>query len=169
MQLTSRREMRNPLVNTYKTKDDRWLALVVIQPDPFWQSFCEHIDRVDLVDDPRFVDFQARMANCTELIDVLDDVFGARTLGEWTDRLQTFEGVWAVNQVPDEVVQDPQVIANGYLVPGEEPGPALTVVTAPAQFDGQALTSLRRAPEHGASSAVTMAGMVGASTANHPG
>ena len=149
MQLTSRREMRNPLVNTYKTKDDRWLALVVIQPDPFWRSFCEHIDRVDLVDDPRFVDFQARMANCTELIDLLDDVFGARTLGEWIDRLQTFEGVWAVNQVPDEVVEDPQVIANGYLVPGEEPGPPLTVVTAPAQFDGQALTSLRRAPEHG--------------------
>jgi len=149
MQLTSRREMRNPLCNTYKTKDDRWLAMVVIQPDPFWHTFCEHIDRPDLINDPRFVDFEARMANCTELIDLLDEVFGARTLDEWRDRLRTFEGVWAVNQLPDEVVEDPQVIANGYLVPGEEPGPPLTVVTAPAQFDGQRLTTLRRAPEHG--------------------
>jgi crotonobetainyl-CoA:carnitine CoA-transferase CaiB-like acyl-CoA transferase len=149
MQYTSRREMRNPLVNTYKTKDGRWLGLVVIQPDPFWSSFCEHVDRVDLVDDPRFVDFAARMANCTELIDILDEVFAARTLDEWRDQLETFEGVWAVNQSAEEVVADQQVLANGYLVPGEEPGPPLTMVTAPAQFDNSPLTSTRRAPEHG--------------------
>jgi crotonobetainyl-CoA:carnitine CoA-transferase CaiB-like acyl-CoA transferase len=149
MRYVGRRGMRNPLCNTYKTKDGRWLAMVVIQPDPFWVSFCEHVDRGDLIDDPRFVDFEARMTNCTELIDILDEVFATRTLDEWRDRLQTFDGVWSVNQSPDEVADDPQVIANGYLVAGAEPGPPLSVVTAPAQFDNEPLTSSRRAPEHG--------------------
>ena len=38
-------------MNSYKTKDGRWLWMVVIQPDPHWRSFCEHIGRSDLIDD----------------------------------------------------------------------------------------------------------------------
>ncbi|MDT3445794.1 MULTISPECIES: CaiB/BaiF CoA-transferase family protein [unclassified Pseudofrankia] len=144
-----RRAPRNPLSNPYRCKDGRWLHLVVIQPDPYWRSFCEHIGRPELIDDPRFVDFHARMANNVELVDLLDEVFAVRTLDEWRDALATFDGVWDALQTPAEVVRDPQVLANGYLLPGEEPGPPLSTIASPAQFDGHALTALRRAPEHG--------------------
>jgi crotonobetainyl-CoA:carnitine CoA-transferase CaiB-like acyl-CoA transferase len=47
------------------------------------------------------------------------------------------------------VLTDPQVLANGYLQPGEGPGPAMRAVSSPAQFDGRPLGPVPRAPEHG--------------------
>lgn len=144
-----RRAARNPLSNNYKTKDGRWIALVVIQPDPHWESFCRHVDRPEWVQDPRFVDFHARAEHSGELVDLLDEAFQSRTVAEWCERLATFSGVWAVNQSPEEVLTDPQVLANGYLQPGQEPGPAMRAVSSPAQFDGRPLGPVPRAPEHG--------------------
>ena len=149
MRWPDRRDVRNPLSNGYKTKDGRWLSMVVIQPDPHWTSFCAHIGRPELAGDRRFADFEARMVHNTELIAILDEVFASATIDEWRERLRGFSGVWAVNQTPAEVVRDPQVRDNGYLVAGAEPGPPLWAVTSPAQFDGQAPTSVPRAPEHG--------------------
>ena len=33
----------NPLVNRYKTRDNRWIQLVFLQPDRYWAGFCERI------------------------------------------------------------------------------------------------------------------------------
>jgi crotonobetainyl-CoA:carnitine CoA-transferase CaiB-like acyl-CoA transferase len=150
MQKRERGSARNPLTNNYKTKDGRWIALVVIQSDPHWRSFCEHLGRPDLFDDPRFMDFEARMTNARELVALLDDEFGSRTVADWRERLRGFTGVWDVNQAPAEVVSDPQVLANGYVVPGQGPGPALQAIASPVQFDEKALGPVPRAPEHGA-------------------
>ena len=30
----------NPIVNSYKTKDGRWLFLNMLQPDRFWPDLC---------------------------------------------------------------------------------------------------------------------------------
>jgi len=144
-----RRESPNPLVNSYKTKDGRWLWMVVIQPDPHWRSFCEHIGRPDLIDDTRFADFHARMEHHAALIEILDVVFGSATIDEWRERLRTFTGVWDVNQTPEEVVGDEQARANAFVARGEEPGPPLTAVTSPAQFDNVVMATVPRAPEHG--------------------
>ncbi|MGF7235259.1 MAG: CaiB/BaiF CoA transferase family protein [Frankia sp.] len=149
MRGVDRRAVRNPLSNSYRTKDGRWLSMVVIQPDPHWRSFCEHVGQPEWADDPRFVDFHARMTNNRELIGLLDEVFASRGLDEWRAALSTFSGVWDVLQTPAEVVRDQQVLANGYLLAGQEPGPPLSAVASPAQFDGQPLTGARRAPEHG--------------------
>jgi len=89
------------------------------------------------------------MEHCTALIDILDEVFASATIDEWRDRLRTFSGVWDVNQTPQEVVDDPQARANSFVAAGEEPGPPLTAVTSPVQFDHVAMTTVPRAPEHG--------------------
>ena len=149
MRRRERRDSPNPLVNNYRTRDGRWIALVVIQPDPHWESFCSSIGREDLYDDSRFGDFAARREHGRELVALLDEEFGARTLDEWRDRLRPFTGVWAVNQSPDEVLADDQVLANGYLVPGRAPGPALTAVASPAQFGGRPSGPVPRAPQYG--------------------
>ena len=149
MSRPDRRTVRNPLSNSYRTKDERWMSMVVIQPDPHWRSFCEHIGRPEWADDPRFVDFEARMTHNRELIALVDEVFASRTLEEWRAALATFTGVWDVLLTPAEVVRDPQVRANDYLVPAQEPGPPLSGVASPAQFDGQPITAVSRAPEHG--------------------
>jgi crotonobetainyl-CoA:carnitine CoA-transferase CaiB-like acyl-CoA transferase len=146
----------NPLSNNYRTRDGRWIALVVIQPDPHWGSFCAHIDRPDLLEDPRFGDFQARMEHAEELVEILDTEFASRTLAEWRRCLDGFTGVWDVNQSPSEILEDSQVIANGYLCEADGPGPSVRAVASPVQFGEQPLGPVRRAPDHGAHSDETL-------------
>lgn len=139
----------NPIVNVYRTKDDRFLTLIMLEADRYWPDLCRHLDRPDLVDDPRFADAAARFENRAECVGILDEVFGSRTLDEWRERLATVAGVWAPLQTARELHDDPQVIANGYLPEVDVgDGHSLSVVANPVQFDEEA-ASLRRAPEHG--------------------
>ncbi len=149
---------RNPLVNTYRTGDDRWLMLCMLQPDPYWPDFCRHIEREDLLDDERFGSFAARERHATDLVRELDTTFATRTLQEWRDTLETLRGVWAPALSAAEIVHDPQVAANNYLpelIGGDgEPlrapdGTAFRCATAPVQFGGDNIGSLRAMPQAG--------------------
>ena len=122
----------NPLTSTFRTKDDRHLTFVLLEPDRYWRSFCEHIDRADLVDDARFREATVRNANADVLLDILRAVFAARTYAEWLPRLATFDGPWEPFQRVDELYDDEQVLANGYLGPAGEGG--VRLVAPPAQL-----------------------------------
>ncbi len=70
----------NPLVGPYRTSDGRFITLMMLQADRFWPDFCRHIDREDLIDDPRFADGAARFTNARECVATIDDVFAAADL-----------------------------------------------------------------------------------------
>jgi crotonobetainyl-CoA:carnitine CoA-transferase CaiB-like acyl-CoA transferase len=139
----------NPLVGTYPTKDGRFVILVLLQADRYWPDLCQHLDRPDLLDDPRFKDGAARYEHRRECIEVLRGVFRTRTYDEWRERLQTLEGVWAPLQTPLEVHDDPQAVANGYLEPiTTSTGAEFRLPANPVQFD-ETPPEVRGAPEHG--------------------
>src|SRR3546814_8286021 len=46
----------NPLVNTYRTADGRWLSLCMLQLDVYWRGVLGVVGRPDLIDDPRFAE-----------------------------------------------------------------------------------------------------------------
>lgn len=139
----------NPLSSTYRTRDRRFVILVMLDADRYWADFCEVIGRPDLVADPRFVDMPARKANSHACVEILDAVFASRDYAEWCEILKKAQGVWSPFQTPLEVHSDPQVAANGYLADVEMiNGSPLTVVTSPAQFD-EVSARPTRAPEHG--------------------
>jgi crotonobetainyl-CoA:carnitine CoA-transferase CaiB-like acyl-CoA transferase len=139
----------NPLVGTYRTGDDRFITLMMLQSDRFWPDFCTHIGRSDLIEEPRFADAGARYENSKELVDVLDAVFASKTYEEWKQVLATMAGVWAPVQLPSELAEDPQVGANGYLARiGREDGKEYDLVANPVQMD-ETGNRLIPAPEHG--------------------
>ncbi len=139
----------NPLVGTYPTKDGRFIILVLLQADRYWPDLCAHLERPDLLEDPRFCDAAARFEHRRECIEVLRNVFRTRTYDEWRERLQTLEGVWAPLQTPLEVHDDPQAIANGYLEPiTTGSGEQFALPANPVQFDETSPT-VRGAPDHG--------------------
>jgi crotonobetainyl-CoA:carnitine CoA-transferase CaiB-like acyl-CoA transferase len=110
-----RRDTPNPLWNSYPVAGDRWLLLVMIQPDRYWPSLCEAIGRSDLMTDPRFDDPWKRLENRRELIAILEDAFAQRTLEEWGPVLDAAGVIWApVNRV-EEAVEDPEARALGYF------------------------------------------------------
>jgi crotonobetainyl-CoA:carnitine CoA-transferase CaiB-like acyl-CoA transferase len=89
-----RRAAPNPLFNFYRTKDDRWLHLIMLQPDRHWDRFCRAMGIDELVHDARFENAPTRFLNCRELIAILDPLFAERTLAEWAERLDREDCYW---------------------------------------------------------------------------
>ncbi|MBO0731150.1 MAG: CoA transferase, partial [Acidimicrobiaceae bacterium] len=139
----------NPLMLPYRTADARFVALMVLSPDPHWPALCQCLGRPDLATDPRFADMDARREHAAECVSELDAIFATRTLDEWRKALTDFEGEWAPVQTPREVLSDPQVQANGWVAAAEMAnGAQLPLVTSPVQFDENPGRP-QRAPEHG--------------------
>ena len=139
----------NPGVGTYRTSDDRFIALILLQADKHWADLVERLGDPDLATDPRFCDATARAQHGPECIARLDAAFGAQPLEHWKRALADFDGVWSPFQTLDELYDDPQVRANGYLptmTAGN--GHEVQLVASPAQFDEQPI-QVERAPEHG--------------------
>jgi crotonobetainyl-CoA:carnitine CoA-transferase CaiB-like acyl-CoA transferase len=139
----------NPGVGSYKTADGRYIALMLLQSDKHWDDFAARLGAPDLATDPRFVDSAARAQNGPACIARLDEVFGSQPLDHWREVLASFDGVWSPFQTLDELYEDVQVVANGYLPSmtagnGEE----VQLVANPAQFDEEPVV-VERAPEHG--------------------
>lgn len=151
-----RAEVPNPLVNHYRTSDDRWLMLVMVASDRHWTNFCEVIGRSDLAVDPRFADADARRANSRACIAELDRVFAARDFDEWCLVLEGATGEWAPVVRPADVGSDRQVMANefiGHSTLGD--GTPFPLVRSPVRFDG-VFAEPTRAPEVGEHTELTL-------------
>ncbi len=137
----------NPLVGNYRTADDRWLALAMLQPGRYWPEFCRHIDREDLISDERFATAEALMGNAAAAAEIVQEVLAARPLAEWITRFAGMEGQWAIAQDPWEVGQDPALRANGMIAEVLDiDGTARELVANPVQFDEKPV-QITRAPQ----------------------
>jgi len=145
----SRQNAPNPIVNSYRTKDNRWVFLNMLQPDRFWPDLCRCIGHPELIEDERFKDGMSRFMNRVECVQTLEAIFASRTLAEWRAALADAEGVWAPMQTPLELYDDPQATSNGYLLPVDRgDGTSFTLIANPLQFD-ETPPTLRPAPDHG--------------------
>jgi crotonobetainyl-CoA:carnitine CoA-transferase CaiB-like acyl-CoA transferase len=124
----------NPLTGMYKTADNRWLQLVMLQPTKFWADVCRHVGRPELADDPRFATTELVAQNTEEGVKILREAFAGKTLEEWTQVLTTLSGPWAPVQDTVQVGADPQVRANEYILQAGE----IELVANPVQFDVEA-------------------------------
>src|SRR3546814_734091 len=111
----------NPLVNTYRTADGRWLSLCMLQLDVYWRGVLEVVGRPDLIDDPRFAD-GALHQHHADLVAELEAVFASRTLAEWRVQLAPQPGQWDVVQHISELPHDPQARENGFVQTVSYPG-----------------------------------------------
>jgi crotonobetainyl-CoA:carnitine CoA-transferase CaiB-like acyl-CoA transferase len=138
----------NPLVGMYRSSDKRFIMLNMLQGDRYWPGFCHAIDRADLIDDERFATFEARSENRQDLFNIIREAFGSKPAAHWREQLTKHECVWTAVQTPLEATLDPQVAANGYLLPHptHERG---RVVASPVQYNDGTLEVERGAPELG--------------------
>ena len=145
----SRDQMPNPLVNMYRTKDGRFLTLMMLQSDVFWPDLVTVIGHPELAEDARYKDAAARFENRVECIATLDSIFAEKTFEEWREILQQAKGVWEPVETPGELIEDPQALANGYVREIElESGTSFRIVPSPLQFD-ETPPDLTPAPGHG--------------------
>jgi crotonobetainyl-CoA:carnitine CoA-transferase CaiB-like acyl-CoA transferase len=139
----------NPLVNRYKTRDNRWIQLVFLQPDRYWAGFCERIGLPELASDERFVPSSNLIANAAEACALVGQALASHDLEHWRKALADEPGVWAALATPKETLNDPQVEPNGYTIANvDDRGNKYQIVAAPVKFD-ETPPPPARAPEHG--------------------
>ena len=145
-----RRRPANPLVNTYRTSDGRFMVLGSLQADRYWPRFCQAIGHPEWVEDERFIDADRRRENIEECVRVIDDAFASRTLESWATSFNKVRMPFGVIRTPREAQDDAQARLNGFVQDLTlDTGLTLPVAIAPAIFDEQPPVP-RLAPHHGA-------------------
>ena len=147
-----RTSVLNPLWNFYRCEDDRWIAFSMNQSDRYWPPFCEAIGHPGLIEDPRFNGMELRAENREALIRLLDGIFESKPRDAWEGM---FAGngdiIWTRVQDVFDLPDDPQVIANNYIVDYDHPvlGPSKWIQT-PVGYSSTPISSVKAAPAHGA-------------------
>jgi crotonobetainyl-CoA:carnitine CoA-transferase CaiB-like acyl-CoA transferase len=134
---------------------DGYVFVMCIKPG-FWRKFCTIAGVPDLPADPRFKDFDERLANRDALMAALDPVMRAKTSTEWVTAL--------AGQVPvapvlglGQALDNPYFRARGGVLDLPHPArPDLKVVANAIRLDGQRLPG-RAGPGYGADSEAVLA------------
>jgi len=145
-----RAEAGNPLYNHYRTKDDKWFILAHLQPDRYWPNICRALGKPELEHDPRFNSIEARGENRKELITLMDETFATKTREEWFEIFKKESLIYTPIQTPTEVINDPQSVANDYVIWVDHPVLGKTkMVGFPWDFSQTPASVRREAPEFG--------------------
>ena len=136
-----------------RCKDDGLFAFHLSSLDKFWDALVEAIDGEELNADPRFSTRLARIDNYDALNAALNEIFARRNRADWVERFSGFDVPYApINSISD-VVEDPQAVHLGMIVPvaGRIEGAHKSVRPA-FSFDGERAGAVRAAPvvdQHG--------------------
>jgi len=144
-----RTSARNPLWNSYRTRDDRWFWLAMLQPDPSWPDFCRAIGIEDLEDDARFNSMEARAEHCEELIGIIDEILITKTMKQWEKIFRKHNCIYGRVASPTEVTTDPQAIANDFFPNLCLPAIEAKTIATPVRFCQNPASVRAPAPEIG--------------------
>lgn len=115
-----------------------------------WPLFCAAIDRVDIIDDPRFKDGWLRTQNYETLEPILTDVMKTRTTREWIEELEQ-AGIpcGPVNTI-EQVASDPQISARDMIIDVQHPEAGkFRVVNTPFKFSRTPCKVAQASPDLG--------------------
>ncbi len=151
---------RHPGVTPFQVfaTSDSYVALALKGGmDDQWPLFCALIDRVDIIDDPRFADGWARTQNYQELEPVMASAFKRKTTAEWLRVLEN-AGIPCspVNTIP-EVTQNPQVLERKMFFDVMQPGTGVfRLVNSPYKFSRTPAGGRGHSPELGEHTALVL-------------
>jgi crotonobetainyl-CoA:carnitine CoA-transferase CaiB-like acyl-CoA transferase len=133
----------NPLIGEYVTSDARRLMFVMLDVERFWEPTCRALGCADLLADPEYATLAHKRARAGDVRRRFEAAIAAQPLAHWEKALAAHGCIFSKFSTFAEVIADPQVQANGFLLKHpEEPGGLM--VAAPVQFDRE-LPELRRA------------------------
>lgn len=126
---------RSPFWQIYAGSDGKHFTIAMLL-NRGWPETCDLIGRPDLIEDERFLSYRQRVLdNAAELVEILDGAFASKPALEWVGLLNERGVFAAIVQDYADIANDPQVLANGYIVPVERPGgEPLRFVNTPVQM-----------------------------------
>jgi len=114
--------------------------------DAEWRGFCAATEQPDLMSDERFNTAERRSLNAIARIGLMAAILKTRSRADWLDRLDRADVPCAPVLRREEIVDNPQVIANGLLEILDQPGvgkirqarPAAIFAETPSRIAGPA-------------------------------
>ena len=109
----------DPIRDFHQDSEGKWFVISLMAQGS-WARFCEVIGREDLKDHPEWQARHGRRGN-RELVELLARVFATRTRQQWVEAFQTHGVAAAPVYSYDDLADEPQCQANGYIVSVDDP------------------------------------------------
>lgn len=113
----------NPWYDVYETADGRYLTLAANEPG-FWRTFCETVDREDLIEYHTTREPIEDEATRQALAETLRDLFRERTQAEWMEEFGDDSMVGPVLTLA-EALEHPQIQSRDLVVDPDDAPPRL--------------------------------------------
>jgi crotonobetainyl-CoA:carnitine CoA-transferase CaiB-like acyl-CoA transferase len=120
----------------------------MLDPERHWVPTCRALGLDELVDEPEYATAALRAQAVSSLHPIFTERIGSLALADVKTRLAAEDTIYSAIASPVEVVDDPQVHANGYM-PKHPDHPRARLSSSPMRFDGQGLDIRRGAPALG--------------------
>ena len=143
-------DRKNPAsagLNVYRASDGTWFVLVIDHHKV--EAVMKAIGRADLLTDPRFSDPKKLAENRPQLTAILDELFASQPMAHWYEVFSGVHVTFGAVRGPQEVIKDPQLQANGIVVPLEGAGDIKLTISSPFQVHGVNKVPAKRAPNVG--------------------
>ena len=136
----------NPMHNTYRAADGRWIMLVHMTPDPYWPKLCAAVERDDWAAGERYRTMRGRQQFCAEIAAELERMFALHDSAYWYAALDRHGLIWAPMAELPEVIADPQLAENDMFPALEYPNGSYRTVNTPFVIRGSGLGPKAPAP-----------------------
>jgi len=113
----SRKSPNQAANNVYKCRDGEWIYMACTDYNRLFARLCtEVLGRPDLLENPRYNTREEYLKNREELTAIFDEIFLTKDRAEWDDLLNKADISHEIVQHFSDILQDPQVLANNYVV-----------------------------------------------------
>ena len=132
----TRKHPNGPLVNSYRTKDNQWLFICVLDDRMYAPFFRQVVDHPEMADDPRYNNAVGAKQHTEELTALIEAEFGKHTLDEMVERMIKADIAHERIAHAVDVLKDPQARANNYIVETtEKNGEKVLTALTPVKID----------------------------------
>ena len=147
----SRKNPRSALMNTYQTKDGKWVNVTMLEYDKYWKPLCiKVLNRPDMAEDPRFSTMFAGFENGAAAAAQIQGEFEKYTLAELKPRLNGADIAYEVCQRWHEIKNDEQALINGFIMEQHlASGRKEWVIGNPVKYNSENTVIRRNAPKLG--------------------
>lgn len=103
----------------YRTKDS--FIAIALPSDQYWPNFCKALGIQHLEKEPAFATNISRAQNADAVQTLIQGILEQKTTNEWLEIFEVNDSLGGPIYMPEEVFNDPQVLANDMLVTVDHP------------------------------------------------
>lgn len=147
-----------PESSAYRCADGEWLQLCILEFDRYAPSLFAALGYPDILKDPRYSTFEARLVHNGELVALAEEVFATKTVEEWLDILRPLDIVCCRIAHFADIPHSEQAWANDYLERlSYGGGDDYVVPRSPIRMGSRPTAPLEECPALGADTAAVLA------------